>query len=276
MNRNSAALRPFSCGAQVPALGPPAVRRRPSSLLHVAATVLVATAAASPAQTLIALLPDAPGESTSTAAVSSSDTNAPPFQAAPSDPEGPKQTSRILGILPNFRAVSAGVTLPPQTAKDKFKTGLADSFDYSSFLFAGVQAGIAQATDSYPAFHQGAPGFARYFWHTFADQADENLMVESIFPTVLHQDSRFYTLGHGGFLRRSAYAASRSLITRTDRGTPTFNASEIVGAGAAAGVSTLYYPGQYATWTKTGQRWLTNVVLDTALLYVKEFWPDIN
>ena len=200
-----------------------------------------------------------------------------PTQTEPqgADAEG-QQTKRILGVIPNFRAVSAGTTLPPQTVHEKFKTGLQDSFDYFSFIFAGAQAGIAQATNSYPEFHQGAAGFARYFWHTFADQADENLWVESIIPSALHEDSRYYTLGHGGFLRRSGYAVSRAVITRKDSGGETVNAAEILGAGTAAGISTAYYPGQYVTWTKTGQRWLTNVILDTALLYTKEFWPDIN
>jgi hypothetical protein len=55
------------------------------------------------------------------------------------------------------------VCQPPQTAEDKFKTGLQDSFDYSSFIFVGAQAGLSQATNSYPAFHQGARGYARYY-----------------------------------------------------------------------------------------------------------------
>jgi hypothetical protein len=65
-------------------------------------------------------------------------------------------------------------------------------------------------------------------------------------------------------------------ITRTDAGNNTFNASEIIGAGAAAGISTLYYPSHYDTWTKTGQRWLINVGLDGGTFIFKEFWPDIN
>ncbi len=190
--------------------------------------------------------------------------------------DNPQQTSRILGIIPNFRSVSAGVTLPPQTVKDKFKTGLADSFDYSAFVFVGIQAGIAQGTKSYPAFHQGAAGYARYYWHTFADQTDENLLVESIIPSALHEDSRYYTLGHGGFIKRSGYAISRALITRNDSGGETANVAEVLGAGSSASISSLYYPTQYRTWTKVGQRWLTNVILDTATLYVKEFWPDVN
>jgi hypothetical protein len=191
-------------------------------------------------------------------------------------PDEGQQTKRILWILPNFRAVSAGVKLPPQSVKEKFKTGALDSFDYSSFIFAGLQAGLSQATDAYPAFRQGAAGYGRYYWHTFADQTDENLWVEGIVPTVFRQDTRYYTLGHGGFIKRGFYAVTRTVITRTDSGKETFNVSEILGAGAAAGISSAYYPTQYRTWTKVGQRWLTNVLLDFGTFAAKEFWPDVN
>jgi hypothetical protein len=195
---------------------------------------------------------------------------------APAQPDEGQQTKRILWIVPNFRAVSAGVKLPPQSVKEKFKTAAQDSFDYSSFIFVGIQAGISQVTDSYPGFRQGAPGYARYYWHTFADQTDENLWVEGILPSVLHQDSRYYTLGHGGFIKRGFYAVTRTVITRTDSGKETVNVSEVLGAGVSASISSLYYPSQYQTWTKTGQRWLTNVLLDFGTFAAKEFWPDVN
>ena len=211
-------------------------------------------------------LPDAPIADSVVAKTSSSS----------SESSNTEQTKRILGIIPNFRSVSADVILPPQTAKQKFKIGLQDTFDYSNFIFVGAQAGISQATNAYPAFHQGARGYGRYYWHTFADQSDENLWVESILPAAFHEDSRYYTLGHGGFIKRTAYSLSRVIITRTDSGTESFNASEIIGAGGAAGISSAYYPKQYCTWTKTGQRWLTNVILDGANFVVREFWPDVH
>lgn len=213
-----------------------------------------------------ASLPDAPGTGSVAATEKLSSSNSP----------GPEQTKRILGFIPNFRSVSADVILPPQTTKEKFKIGLQDTFDYSNLIFVGAQAGLSQATDSYPAFHQGARGYGRYYWHTFADQSDENLLVESVLPAAFHEDSRYYTLGHGGIIKRTAYAMSRALITRSDSGTEVFNAAEIIGAGGAAGISSAYYPSQYCTWTKTGQRWLTNVILDTANSVVREFWPDVH
>ena len=187
-----------------------------------------------------------------------------------------QQTKRILGIIPNFRAVSVNEKLPPQTVKEKFIAATQDSFDYSAFIYAGILAGVAQAQDSYPEFHQGAAGYARYYWHTFADQANENYWVEFILPAPLHQDPRYYSLGHGGLIKRTAYSFSRILITRNDAGNNTFNTSEIVGAGAASGISGLYYPSSERTWTKTGQRWATSMGLDGLDFVFKEFWPDIN
>lgn len=214
-------------------------------------------------------LPDAPD--------SASQQQSAPQPAASTDGDGGgKQTKRILGIVPNFRSVSANTKLPPMSVKEKFVGAAEDSFDYSSFIFAGGLAGIAQAGNSYPQFHQGAAGYGRYYWHTFADQTDENFLVEFAFPAALHQDPRYYTLGNGGFVKRAWYSFSRVLITRTDSGSETFNDSEVVGAGAAAGISSLYYPTVDRTWTKVGQRWLTNVLLDGGTFMFKEFWPDIN
>ncbi|MEG9431906.1 hypothetical protein [Terriglobus sp. ADX1] len=206
---------------------------------------------------------------------------------APSRSESPSQNAlpagELLGPEPqrgtsfsNLRSYSVDEKLPAQSVKAKFKLGLEDSFGLYSFVLVGAEAGVHQATNQYPAFRQGAAGYSRYYWHSFADQADENLWVVSILPLALHEDSRYYRLGRGGIFKRAGYALSRTVITRTDSGGPTFNVAETIGAGAAAGISSTYYPGQYRTWTKTGQRWLSNVVLDGATFAVKEFLPDVE
>ncbi len=225
----------------------------------------------SPAESSSADLPEAP-------AVQTPQQPAPVQTTNPDavSPNGTQQTKRILGVVPNFRSVSADVKLPPQSVKDKFVAAGHDSFDYGSFVLAAVQAGFSYNSSSYPEFHEGFVGYGRYYWHTLSDTAGENFMVGGVGPALFHQDSRFYTLGHGGFRRRAIYAASRVLITRTDAGNETFNFSEIVGSGAASGISTLYYPKNYQTWTKVGQKWLTSDIIDGANFTFKEFWPDIN
>ena len=185
-----------------------------------------------------------------------------------------KQPKRILWIIPNYRAVSANTQLPPLSSKGKFWLATQDSFDYSSFALTGIVAGIGQARKSTPEF--GEDAYVKYYWHTFADQAVGNYLTEAIVPAVTRQDPRYYTLGHGGFFRRTGYALRRLVVTRTDSGGRSFNFSEIVGNGAGAGISNLYYPQQERTWTKTGQKWLLQVGIDGIFNMGKEFWPDIN
>ena len=222
-----------------------------------------------------ATLPDDPG--TQQQVQSGSGTPPPPADgSANALPSQGRQTKRILFLVPNFRAVSADQHLPPQTVREKFKTAFQDSLDYSSFIFVAGQAGIAQANNSYPEFRQGAAGFGRYYWHTLADEINENTFVEFIMPTILHEDTRYYTLGRGGAIKRLGYAFSRVAVTRTDSGHRTFNASEFLGAGAFSGVANLYYPSQERTFTKTYQRWITNLAIDSCTFAFKEIWPDIN
>jgi hypothetical protein len=71
------------------------------------------------------------------------------------------QTKLILGIIPNFRAVSANQVLPPQSAKEKFITATEDSFDHSALLLPAALAGYSMATNATPEFHQGAAGYDR-------------------------------------------------------------------------------------------------------------------
>jgi hypothetical protein len=206
----------------------------------------------------------------------------PKPQVSPSTPsnhdeeEYGKQNKRILGIIPNYRAVSANTHLPPMSFKSELWLATQDTFDYSDFIFVGALAGIDMAGKSQPTFGQGAEGFGKYYWHVFADSGIENYMAEAIVPAATREDPRYYTMGKGGFTKRTGYALSRLFITRTNAGNSTFNLSEIVGSGAAAGIGNAYYPAQANPWVKTYQRWGTQVGLDGVFNVVKEFWPDIN
>ena len=217
----------------------------------------------------IAALPDAPS--------AAQQNSVQPGQTASqtNEFEG-KQTRRILGFIPNFRSVSVDEKLPPLSGRAKFKLMAQDSFDYSSFIYVGLLAGIAQAEDSYPEFQHGGVAFGRYYWHDLADTVDGNLMTEFFYPVATREDPRYYTLGRGGFLKRTVYAVDRLAITRTDHGGLAPNISEIMGNGSSAAISNLYYPSPERTWTKTGRRRVAQVGLDGVSNLIKEFWPDVN
>ncbi|MGP8095212.1 MAG: hypothetical protein ACLP72_18015 [Candidatus Sulfotelmatobacter sp.] len=207
--------------------------------------------------------------------------DAPTPNSNPADPGNPndqygKQPKRILGIIPNYRAVSANTHLPSQSFKNNLWLATQDTFDYSDFIFVGGLAGIAMAGKSQPSFGHGGEGYGKYYWHVFVDGAVENYMTEAIVPAATREDPRYYTLGKGGFIKRTGYAVSRLFITRTNAGKSTFNLSEVVGAGAAAGIGNAYYPAESNPFVKTYQRWGTQVGLDGVFNVLKEFWPDIN
>jgi hypothetical protein len=199
-----------------------------------------------------------------------------PSAASNPNAEYGKQNKRILGIIPNYRAVSANEQLPPLDFKGELWLATQDTFDYSGFILVGALAGIDMASRSQPSFGQGAEGFGKYYWHVFVDGAIENYMTEAIIPAATKEDPRYYTLGKGGFAKRTGYAVSRLFITRTNSGGSTVNLSEIVGAGAAAGIGNTYYPAESNPWVKTYQRWGTQVGLDGIFNVLKEFWPDVN
>jgi hypothetical protein len=201
--------------------------------------------------------------------------SAPVPQTAAAD-QPAQQTKRILGIIPNFRAISADTKLPPQSVKEKFVTATEDSFDYSAIFIPALLAVYSEQTNATPEFGHGGVGYGRYFWHTAVDQTSENYMVEFVVPSLTHEDTRYYTQGRGGFLKRTGYALSRAVVTRSDSGKEVFNVSEVVGSGAAAGLSSLYYPTRERSFGNTASEWGLDVAIDGASFVAKEFWPDIN
>ena len=233
-------------------------------------------AGAQQAQTAGLVAIDSNSELESSSAMLPDDPQAQTGSASAADDKPAPQTKRILGIIPNFRAISADQKLPPETVKEKFLDATEDSFDYSSVFIPLVLAGYSLETNATPEFGHGGVGYGRYLWHAAVDQTSENYMVEFFVPVLTHEDTRYYTLGRGGFVKRATYALSRAVITRTDSGKKEFNISEVFGAGASAGLSNLYYPSAERGFGNTGKQWGINVGVDAIAFAAKEFWPDIN
>ena len=186
------------------------------------------------------------------------------------------QPKRILGIMPNYRAVSAGTIPPPPTPKQAFKIATQNSFDYSSFLFVGFTSLIAEAQNTHHQLGHGVEGFWRYSWRGWVDKTDGNYMVVFVLPTIFHQDERYYALGKGSILKRAAYASSRILITPGYSGHNTFNASELLGRGIAQGISTTYYPKADRTVSELATKYALALMRDALTNTFREFWPDIS
>lgn len=199
---------------------------------------------------------------------------------------------RLFYTLPNFLTLQNTGQLPPLSTKDKFKVVALGTFDYIQYPWWGILSAISQAGNGDASYGQGWAAYGKRYGTTAADSMIENFMVGAVFPSVLHQDPRFYYSGHGSFERRTGYAVSRIFVTRSDSGKKQFNFSEILGSATAAAISTYSYhpkstfvstpsnPHKFVSSDRTVSNsvsvWVTQVSLDTITLVVKEFWPDVR
>jgi subtilisin family serine protease len=205
-------------------------------------------------------------------------TNANPSKKAAGEgsQNSQEQPKRILGLMPNYRAVTAGEIPPPPTPKEAFKIATLNSFDYSSYLFVGITSLLAEGSAAHPDLGKGPAGYWRYYWRGFVDKTDGNYLVIFALPTVFHQDERYYAKGEGNIWKRVLYASSRVLITPDYHGHNTFNTSEILGRGIAQGISMSYYPSNDRKIGEISEKYGFAVGRDALTDIFREFWPDIS
>jgi hypothetical protein len=179
-------------------------------------------------------------------------------------------------VMPNYLTVDSQSQVEPISWKEKFAISAKGSFDPYEFTVVGVVAGIRQAENSFPAFGQGAQGYAKRYGAAFADQVDGNIMVGGVYPSILKIDPRYFQLGRGSFLHRFGYAIDRIFIARTDSGAHTFNVPEFAGNATAIAISNVYYPAANLSFSSNLSDWGTQMGIDAFGNELKEFWPDVH
>jgi hypothetical protein len=152
-----------------------------------------------------------------------------------------EEHQRILGILPNF-FVSYVPNAQPLTRKQKFKLALVVSRDPVTFFTTGVNAGVEQWQDGFTGYGQQFSGYLKRYGAGYADRVDATFLGAAILPSLLHQDPRYFYMGHGNVVKRALYAISTTVVCKGDNGKRQPNYSNVFGNLGAAGISTLYYP----------------------------------
>jgi len=197
-------------------------------------------------------------------------------KTAPAETAAPAaESKRILGIIPNYRTSPALHPYSPISPAEKFKLARQDAFDQGTFVLAALFAGEGQLSNSNRAFGQGASGFGQYLGASYADYVVGDYMTEGIFPTLLHQDPRYFRKGRGSGWSRLAYAAGQVIVTHSDNGDTDFNYSEIVGNATGVAISMSYYRDNRDA-SDAVVKLVTQVSVDAASNVLKEFWPELQ
>ena len=148
---------------------------------------------------------------------------------------------RAFGFIPNFY-VTYDANPAPLPTRQKFRLAWKSVTDPVTIVGAGALAGIYQAADEYPGYGQGAEGYGKRLGATYADIFTATFAGSAVFPTLLHQDPRYFYRGTGSTRSRLLYAISNAVICKGDNMKWQPNYSNFLGSFAAGGLSYLYYP----------------------------------
>jgi hypothetical protein len=152
-----------------------------------------------------------------------------------------EEKQRFIGVIPNFY-ISYVHDPAPMTTKQKFSLASHDTFDPVSLIGVGLAAGIEQANNTYAGYGEGAAGYGKRFAAKFGDGRTSDLLSHAVFPSLFHQDPRYFYQGTGSVKSRTLHAASFAIITRSDSGKPMPNYSYFLGDIGSGAISNLYYP----------------------------------
>jgi len=186
-----------------------------------------------------------------------------------------EERQRILGVVPNFNMTDVQ-NAAPLTAGQKFRLAFRSTVDPFQFVAAGLDAGWSQWQDDFPGYGQGGQGYGKRYGAAFADQFSGTIWGNAVFPSLLHEDPRYFRKGTGTIKRRLLYSISTTVWTKNDDGTWGPNYANILGNIAAGGLANLYYPSTDRGVGLTFERAFTVTAEGTAGAVFIEFWPDIN
>ncbi|SNT28271.1 Carboxypeptidase regulatory-like domain-containing protein [Granulicella rosea] len=166
---------------------------------------------------------------------------------------------RILGVLPNFYVIYEPHAAP-LTRKQKFKLAARVSTDPLTFMTTGITAGIETAQGGFSDYGEGVPGYLKRYGAAYGDRLSSTMLGAALFPSLLHQDPRYFYRGHGRIVTRALYAISTTVICKGDNGKWQPNVSNVAGNLGAAFISSTYYPRD--------QRHSVQVTVDNTLIGV--------
>jgi hypothetical protein len=209
-------------------------------------------------------------------------------QALPADPAQPDvvekteninslqpESRRLFGIIPNNRSSPSLQNYRPLTSGEKFKLASEDAFDHGTIGLAALFGAEGQLTNANRSLGQGVAGFARYWGTAYGDLAIGDYMTEAVFPTLLHQDPRYFRHGTGSGWSRLTYAMGQIFWTRRDSGGTQFNYSEVIGNSTAVAISNAYYADNRNAGDAASKLGM-QLSVDMAGNVLKEFWPDLE
>jgi hypothetical protein len=169
-------------------------------------------------------------------------------------------------------------TLPPPSVAEKWDHFTTETFTPLTLGAGAFNAAVSQVTESTPVYgHEFFPAYPERFGSSVGDIISQNFFGDFLLASAFHEDTRYVRRGPSHKLvPRILYAISRSVVTRTDSGEDTFNASNVLGTAMSAALSNAYYPPASRTVRAAELNWGSSVGGAGFANLLPEFWPDFH
>jgi len=180
------------------------------------------------------------------------------------------ERQRVIGVIPNFYS-SYDWNAPPMLAKQKFQLGIRSIIDPVSFLSVAGIAGAEQYENIFPAYGSGIEGYGKRYAAALTNHVSSTLLGRAVYPSIFHQDPRYFYKGTGSIRSRALYAIAAAVIARGDNGRWEPNYSRILGNFSAAAISNAYYPASDRGASLVGVNGLAGIGGDAVANLIREF-----
>lgn len=139
--------------------------------------------------------------------------------------------------------IEPGQPAPTLTSGNKVLLGLRASFTPYSAVGWIAAAGYEQLLNGSPNYGTDRGAFGQRLGAAAIRASTENILSESVFAPIFHEDPRYYRLGPGhSFAARLVYSITRPLVNRTDSGKNSINLALLAGNLAGSELTYVYYP----------------------------------
>ncbi len=187
-----------------------------------------------------------------------------------------QERQRTLGIVPAFN-ISYRPDAVSLTAGQKMRLAFRSSVDPVTFAAGFLVAGYHEVLDDDPGFGWGAAGYGKRAGAAYLDAFNGTMIGNGILPALLHQDPRYFRLGHGTKVHRVLYALYTNVACKHDnthKWEP--NYSNVAGNILSGAISNLYYPAQDSGIGETFSNGMIVTAEGGLGSLFQEFWPDIS
>ncbi len=185
----------------------------------------------------------------------------------------------MIEVARNFvpsKSLPNAPSYKPLTSREKFDGWARHTYSADMLLGTVLDTLTLQATGAYRDYGGGMQGFSKRYGTQLLSNEAGSLFGRWLFPTILHQDPRYFPSHKTNIFDRMAYAASRAVITRSDNGGNVFNSSLLLTLLVTSALNNGYKPNYDESFQATMANTFAGLGATAQINLLNEFWPDIQ